>query len=235
MPCSVQRARLERYVGRWLKLSLMAIGALGAAVLGGFVWFSFQVFSYGPGVSAAGDAIVVLTGGELRVHEGLRLFAAGTGRRLLISGVNETTTRKNLWRQSSVAPILFDCCVDVDQRARDTAGNAREIRDWAEPCLFRRLVVVTSNYHMPRSLLTLRRALPDLVLVPHAVISPHYRFGEWWRHPGAVKLVAIEYMKSIPVAACLAWTRLTGRGASPPLSHPAGSELSSVRSRLSGL
>ena len=128
----------------------------------------------------------------------------GAGKRLLITGVNPATTRQDLWRLSGVAPGLFDCCIDVDQRARDTAGNAEETRAWAEPRGFRRLVIVTSNYHMPRSLLMLRLAMPGVELVPHVVVARHYQFDEWWRHPSAVKRVLFEYLKTVPVAVRLA-------------------------------
>jgi uncharacterized SAM-binding protein YcdF (DUF218 family) len=171
------------FCGGWLAFAL------------GFLWFAAVVMSYGPNAPAAGDAVVVLTGGELRVREGLRLFAAGAGRRILISGVHRSTSKDDLRRQAGVTPILFDCCVDVGHVALDTVGNAAETRAWLQTWGFRRLVVVTSNYHMPRSLMELGRALPGIELVPHVVVSRHYQPGEWWRHPGAIKLVATEYLK----------------------------------------
>jgi uncharacterized SAM-binding protein YcdF (DUF218 family) len=135
------------------------------------------------------------------VREGFRLFAEGAGRRLLISGVNRATSKDDLRRLSHVEPMLFNCCVDVGYLALDTVGNAAETRGWLKTWDFHRLIVVTSNYHMARSLMEIGRALPHVELVPHAVVSKHYQSDEWWKHPSAAKRVAIEYMKFLPAAA----------------------------------
>lgn len=221
-------------MGRALKLSYFMLGALGVAFLAGFCVFASHILSYDTETAVAGDAVVVLTGGELRVREGFRLFTGGAGRRILISGVNRGTTKVELQRLSGVKPILFDCCVDVDYAARDTIGNAAETRAWLQTWGFQRLVVVTSNYHMPRSLMELARALPGIELVPHAVISHNYQANEWWRHPSAIKLVLVEYMKFWPAAG--RYYIGTARGSVPkPLPHAPTDEVSSKLPRLSGL
>ena len=184
---------------------------------------------------AHGDAVVVLTGGELRVREGLKIFADGAGRRILISGAHRATSKDDLRRLSGVSPILFECCVDVGYAAADTFGNAAETRAWLETWRFRRLIVVTSNYHMPRSLMELGRALPGVELVPHAVVSHNYRSNEWWRHPGAIKLVAREYVKFLPAAGRWVASRIYVSTPKPKLPAPGGPELSSTGPKLTGL
>jgi uncharacterized SAM-binding protein YcdF (DUF218 family) len=188
-------------LSRTLKFGLICAGATGVAFAIGFAVFAATILRYDSTGPAVGDAVVVLTGGELRVREGFKLFTAGAGRRILISGVHRGTTKLELQRLSGVTPILFDCCVDVDYAARDTVGNAAETRAWLQTWGFRRLVVVTSNYHMPRSLLELKRSLPGVELVPHAVTSTNYQANQWWRRPAAVKLVMTEYIKFWPSAA----------------------------------
>jgi len=54
----------------------------------------------------------------------------------------------------------FECCVDLDYTAVNTIGNAVETRRWALNHGFHSLVVVTSNYHMPRAMLELSHQLP---------------------------------------------------------------------------
>lgn len=221
-------------MGRVLKLMIVGLGALSGVLAAGFIVFAGTVFTYDPKAAADGDAVVVLTGGELRVREGLRLFGAGTGRRLLISGVNQATTRRDLSHLTEVAPILFNCCVDVDYRARNTLSNAAETRGWLQAWGFHRLVVVTSNYHMPRSLMALSRALPGVELIPHAVVSPRYRLAEWWRHPGAVKLVVVEYLKFLPAAVRLVASRI-GAPIPQALPLPPAPEVTSAGPNVTGL
>ena len=216
-------------------MSVVTLGAMCIAFLAGFAVFVGTILRYDTRAPVSGDAVVVLTGGELRVREGFRLFTGGAGRRILISGVNRATTKTELQRLSGVTPILFDCCVDVDYAARDTVGNATGTRAWLQAWGFHRLVVVTSNYHMPRSLMELARALPGVELVPHAVVSNHYQPGQWWRHPGAVKLVLTEYVKSWPSAGRWLVSRLRGEPAPTLLPLPPEPALSSKLPRMTGL
>jgi uncharacterized SAM-binding protein YcdF (DUF218 family) len=192
-------------VSRALTWATRLLGGAMLALVAGFVAFAITMAGFEQPAqslnSAKGDAVVVLTGGELRVREGFRLFAGGAGRRLLISGVNRATSKDDLRRLSRVEPMLFDCCVDVGYLALDTIGNAAETRAWLKTWGFHRLVVVTSNYHMARSLMEIGRALPSVELVPHAVVSKHYQSDEWWKHPSAVKRVGIEYVKFLRSAA----------------------------------
>ena len=99
------------------------------------------------------EGVVALTGGADRVLEAAELLARGQARRLLITGVNRATQGADLERILPMSKGLFSCCVDLGYRARDTAGNAREMRDWAKIHNIKGpLIVVTSNYHMPRAL-----------------------------------------------------------------------------------
>jgi uncharacterized SAM-binding protein YcdF (DUF218 family) len=151
--------------------------------------------------TAPTDGIVVLTGGEHRVLEGLQLFERSRARRILISGVHPQTTREDIKRRAKIPQALFSCCVDVGYKALDTSGNAIETADWAAAWGFKRIMVVTSNYHMPRGLLELSRALPGTELVPHPVRSSTYGSGHWWTSASAIRIVTIEYVKSLPVMA----------------------------------
>jgi uncharacterized SAM-binding protein YcdF (DUF218 family) len=60
---------------------------------------------------------------------------------------------------------------------------------------FRSLVLVTANYHMRRSLLEFRRALPEARVEPHPVFPEGFRIEAWWRWPGTFALVQGEYHK----------------------------------------
>jgi uncharacterized SAM-binding protein YcdF (DUF218 family) len=77
----------------------------------------------------------------------------------------------------------------------NTVGNAAETRRWAKSRGFKSLIVVTSNYHMPRSMAELSRQLPDIALIPFPVISDKLRDESWWTSPPAARLLLTEYVK----------------------------------------
>jgi uncharacterized SAM-binding protein YcdF (DUF218 family) len=183
---------------RWIKA--MAVLAVAGIALGTIGFFGFSALVNGGTDDDIGsaDAIVVLTGGEARIPEAVRLLAEGKGRRLLISGVNPVTTKGELASLMPNSKKWFRCCIDVDQVARDTIGNANETRVWVEKRGFKSLVVVTASYHMPRSLAELRRALPDVEFIPYPVKPKNLHLESWWTHGATFQLLATEYVKFIP-------------------------------------
>jgi len=187
---------------------------IGAAVLAvilffaGFLFFAGSVMRYKPIASAKADGIVVLTGGKYRILEAVKLLGRGKAKRLLISGVNRRTSRNELRRLTGHGDGLFDCCIDIGYRALDTSGNAAETRNWARTWRFNRLIIVTSNYHMPRSLVELARVMPDAKLQAYPVVPRNFRIKAWWRHPGTTRLLISEYLKFLPSLARWGVTRL---------------------------
>lgn len=189
------------------------VGLIVLAFAGGFVLFTSTVARYAPVADERADAIVVLTGGELRLSAAAKILKEGRGARLLISGVNRQTSVDDLKRISGLPDRLFACCVDIDYAAHTTSDNADQTKAWAEARKLKRLIVVTSSYHMPRSLTELRRTLPGVVLVPHPVVSHKFRTGRWWTDAYAARVLFIEYVKLLPSAARYAAARLTRSGA----------------------
>jgi uncharacterized SAM-binding protein YcdF (DUF218 family) len=187
-----------------------AAGIALFAFAAGFVVFASSITRYAAASGARADGIVVLTGGEHRLSEAARLLTEGRGKRLLITGVNRMTTREDLHRKSNIPAALFDCCVDIGYEALTTTGNAQETKAWAKDQRFTRLILVTSSYHMPRSLVELERAMPEVVFVPYPVVSQNFRTERWWLHPPTTKLLLSEYVKFLPSAARLGVARLFG-------------------------
>jgi uncharacterized SAM-binding protein YcdF (DUF218 family) len=122
-------------------------------------------------VPARTDGIAIYTGGGARIVAGMALFADGTGRRLLISGVHPDTSRMRLSELWNGAPEQFDCCVDLGREALTTEGNAAEVSDWARANDFRSIVIVTSEYHMPRAIAASRAQMPDVAIYSYVVAS----------------------------------------------------------------
>jgi uncharacterized SAM-binding protein YcdF (DUF218 family) len=191
--------------------ALVYLAALVAAMLAfGFVIFATSVMRDPFGSSERADGIVVLTGGDNRIIEGARLLTDGRAKRLLISGVNRRTRREDVQRISGLDQKAFTCCVDLGYEALDTVGNADETRTWANANGYNSLIVVTSNYHMPRSLAELKLAMPGRTLIPHAVTPRNFPEGGWWLHIATTRLLLSEYLKYLPAAARLSAQHLMG-------------------------
>ncbi len=206
-----------------LLLALLRFAGKAAAVLIvilliGLIAFA-QHIERAPVEPKAADGIVVLTGGTARIDHALRLLAEKKGKRLLISGVNPATTKRQLTALSEQDQALFACCVDLDRRAQNTVGNAEETRDWAMENNFASLIVVTSNYHMPRALAELGRVLPAAKLQPFSVTERNFHVDRWWRYPGTARLLIHEYAKYLPAVARL-WAENAKRRGGSQLDMP---------------
>ena len=183
--------------GRLRATLVAALAIVFAGVAVGFVEFIAQLRGAEIKPASHADGIVVLTGGSSRVSDAMELLADGYGRRLLISGVHPTNAASDISRSLSDNQSLLNCCVDLDRSAVNTRSNAAETRRWAHERGFKSLIVVTSNYHMPRAIVELSHAMPDIELIPFAVVGDKWRDEPWWTSGAAVRLLLSEYVKYI--------------------------------------
>ena len=182
--------------------SLIAIGVIVLLWVLGLVLFADRVVDSTPAAEPEqpADAVVVLTGAsDARLREGMRLLELRKGGRMLISGVNPEVKRSELLKLTEGSKRLYDCCVDLGFQAENTVGNAREIADWARAHDFYSLIVVTSDYHMPRALLEIKADLPEGHLVPYPVATPELDARGWWKSPKGFKLIVVEYTKYLAI------------------------------------
>src|SRR5215470_7321029 len=194
---AIPPARIAGAARRLWRLTVLAGFAAAVAFVGGFLWFVASVPTEEVTIDRPADGIVVLTGGASRITDAIELLAAGRGKRLLISGVHPTTSSGELARLSPAYRLWMTCCVDLGHAAINTTGNAIETRQWVTERGFRSVIVVTSNYHMPRTMAELRRRMPDVALVPFPVVTDKMRNEAWWSSPPTAKLLFSEYLKYI--------------------------------------
>jgi uncharacterized SAM-binding protein YcdF (DUF218 family) len=182
---------------RRIARAIAALAALLAALYAaGFFIFAAALDRLPPADVPVADAIVVLTGGRDRITEAYRLLEDGKGKRLLITGVHPEVKRGSLKHMLRGVPTSrFDCCVDIGRQAEDTIGNANETAEWVARHGYRSILLVTSNYHMPRAALELRRAMPGVSITSYPVAQDTLHLDGWWNHPGTAKLLLAEYSK----------------------------------------
>lgn len=146
------------------------------------------------------DAVVALTGAStLRLEAAVKLLENGKGRRLLVSGVNKMATRQDIKSVTKAQKPIYDCCVDLDYTAADTAGNAEQIADWARSKGYSSLIVVTADYHMPRAMLEVRAALPGVRLTPYPVATETLDARRWWADGVQARRMTLEYCKYLAI------------------------------------
>lgn len=189
---------------------------MASAVLLGFgaAWaIGFAAFTTAArtprGPPGAADGIVVLTGGAERIDTALHLLANGRAPLLLVSGVAGGADLGDLARRVPLDPGQATR-VTLGRAAQSTVGNAAETAPWARGHGMRRLIVVTAGYHMPRALLELQHALPEVELYPVPVQSPVLRSA---LPTAGVRVLASEYDKLLAVRSGL--TRLLRPGDTP--------------------
>ncbi len=181
--------------GRVLSLTAALALALLALWLLGLFRFAASMPTAVAEPTRQTDAIVVLTGGSLRVESGLQLLAAGMAKKLFVSGVYRGVDVTELLRASRQAPESVACCIALGHAAADTLGNAKETAEWMSAEGFHSLRLVTANYHMARSLLEFTRAMPDVAIVANPVFPEFLNGRPWWRSRRAASLIAGEYSK----------------------------------------
>ena len=114
---------------------------------------------------------------------------------LLISGVHVDTRPADIAEIADVDVGEVQCCVTLGRAAATTEGNGAEVAEWGRRHGVSRIIVVTSEYHMDRALLELRRAMPEGHFIPHAVTTTKVRPGDWYRDPATAKRLLEEWAK----------------------------------------
>ena len=174
----------------------------------GFIVFANSIDREASQPQQSADGIVVLTGGVSRIDRAMKLIAAGKAQRVFITGVYRSTTVDELKELASQGDQYFTCCVDIDKEARNTIDNATKTSEWVALHRYRSVIVVTSNYHMPRALAELARVMPGVTFIPYPVVENNVQLDHWWTYPGTTRLLLSEYLKYLAALGRLGATDL---------------------------
>lgn len=177
-----------------IRLGVVLLG-LAALWFGGLVLFTQRIPMAPQDTQTKTDGIVVFTGGKARLYMGFVLLHEGYAPKLLISGVNKDATLNELKSAAKVDFQVPEYQVTLDFQADDTIENATEAAKWALKNHMKSLRLVTSNYHMPRSLLELHQELPDMEIIPHPVVAKSFQKSKWWLDREVMMNVVREYNK----------------------------------------
>ena len=151
-----------------------------------------------PVSTQSADGIVVATGGQARVLAGLNLLTADKAKKLLVTGVGQGITKNMIASSLPVSQRQIDlliCCVDLEFKAKDTKGNALATKLWVKQNQIERLILVTSDYHMPRAKLEFETQMPELDIVAYPISAPDLTNKSWYSDWHTLRLYAREFLK----------------------------------------
>jgi uncharacterized SAM-binding protein YcdF (DUF218 family) len=150
----------------------------GLIVWGGslVVFTTYIIFSECQYDNVVFENIVALTGEQDRMLNVPRLAEIHKTKNAFISGVYEKTTLEDIFSKKEMKNVR----VILGKKARNTKENALEIRAWAEKNSVSEILLITSDYHIPRSLAELKSACKSLKIFPCAIKS-HFNLRFVWR------------------------------------------------------
>ena len=134
----------------------------------------------GPPTRSA-DAIFVLTGGEGRIREGFRAWSGGTARELYILGAGRRIPLSRILPEVSRLSAGDLSRVHVEGWSENTLENAFSAKSAVGEEKYSSVILVTSDYHIPRAVLAFRKVLPKDVSLSAIRVRPEGGAGASWR------------------------------------------------------
>ena len=148
--------------------------------------------------------VVILTGGTNRIKEGFEVIykldkKSITNLNVLVSGTGKGFSKLSL--QEKLNPgfdlRLIECCVELDSVSQNTYSNAIETSKWVSKNNIEEILLITSNYHIPRSILEFQNKMPNLKILYYPIIPKKHQINKWLKSFETFSLVSIEYCKYI--------------------------------------
>lgn len=129
------------------------------------------------------DAVIVLSGGEGRIPEGYRAWRSGLGKDFHILGAGRSVKPEDLLPDSTSLPPDALSRIHVEGWSENTLENAFSAKTIVKTRRYSSVILVTSDYHVPRAFLAFRKVLsPEVALsvIPVRAESGHPA-GVAWR------------------------------------------------------
>lgn len=175
------------------KIVINVFCLLGVFWVIGFALFAERINAYEIDDETVADAVIALTGGRNRIAEAVKILEQGKAKHLFISGVGKKISWKDIKNTQNIK-IDNDDNITIGYQAQNTIGNAEETINWLRSNKINSIRLVTSNYHVERSLAEFRLRDKNLKIIPHPVYSDKVN-KKWWRSWHTFLLIFEEYNK----------------------------------------
>ena len=159
--------------------------------------YFFYVFSQKVAVPQSSviaiDSVIVLAGGKGRIQKGVELFLSLSAQYCVLAGVDKKFNRVAYFSKYGISdnPHIY-----IDNRSRRTLENAVESWRILEPLNVRSVLLVTSNYHMYRSLFVFKKVFPSTVSIfPYSLHSDNFDVHRWYTQVLSSLIIFQEFLK----------------------------------------
>ncbi len=140
------------------------------------------------------DAILVFTGGENRIAEGYRAWREGKGKELFILGAGQEAKVETVLPGGAILSPSELSRIHIEGWSANTLENAISAKSVILSRAYKKVILVTSDYHVPRAHLTLREVLPPAVSITVIPVASDWkRKGAWHRLPRLFLLEGWKY------------------------------------------
>jgi uncharacterized SAM-binding protein YcdF (DUF218 family) len=138
------------------------------------------------------DVIIVLSGGEGRVEQAVRLYQGGYAPKIILSGDRYHTLEK---RAIALGVPVKDILVDLNSNT--TFGNAYYSAEIMRTEDFKSAIIVTSAYHTRRAGIIFGHFFQEWKLTICAAPYDTSLSADWWKNRLSFVHVVGEYLKLI--------------------------------------
>ena len=140
------------------KLALYISSLIIVFLIYGFVTFLKKIKYNQVNFNNQTDGIAVLTGGKGRINLGLELFNESRNLRLIISGVDKKVSERSIIPND----LANKSNITIDKESESTYENAKTINKWTAKYKLQNITIITSYYHMPRSMILIQSLMPNI-------------------------------------------------------------------------
>ena len=175
---------------------------LTALISSGFLSFIYMInssYRTTENINYNSEHMIVATGGTNRLNHGLEIMKNKPYLKMLLTGVGKGVNKIDIAKVISAKKWqidILDCCVYLDDSARNTKENAFQASKWLKNFQANSVYLVTANYHMPRLFLELKNQSPHMKIIPISVQADSKPLKNIWK-PKNFSLLIIEFFKFI--------------------------------------
>ncbi|MAJ24131.1 MAG: hypothetical protein CMP36_01325 [Rickettsiales bacterium] len=140
-------------------------------ILVGFVYFYKKIEYKETSFIESTDGIAVLTGGKGRIKQGLDLINLYKNKKLIISGVHKKVS------MGTIIPnrLTNKNNITLDKVSESTFENVLVISEWIKENNLINITIITSYYHMPRTMLLMKAIAPEYNYYAYPVKKKIYK------------------------------------------------------------